>query len=262
MKTQEWSDYVDKSAWGDGAWQSEPDKKQWKDPTTGLPCLIVRGSHGGWCGYVGVSPSHPAHGLSYDGTTKEDAERRMKRFSVAAKLHAKGANISEAMNKAYEGLSERDPVVCDLSHISVHGGLTFADSCHEINEDVWQEHRANLLARRDEAKQYPVGDAARALKNWAAGIDDYPAWEARARATFICHIPGDSKPDDTWWFGFDSAHAGDYSPAFDGQFGLNKLGSPNGWGGTVQYRDQAYAEAECTSLAKQLDQMKRALPSS
>ena len=51
----------DKSSWGEGPWQSEPDKKQWLDEETGLPCLIVR-NHGAWCGYVGVSEGHPLFG--------------------------------------------------------------------------------------------------------------------------------------------------------------------------------------------------------
>jgi hypothetical protein len=59
-----WTLY-DKSAWGPGAWQDEPDKRQWTDEATGLPCLIVRHPlHGHLCGYVGVSEGHPAFGVS------------------------------------------------------------------------------------------------------------------------------------------------------------------------------------------------------
>jgi hypothetical protein len=57
---------VDKSTWGDGAWQSEPDKKQWLDEGTGYPCLIVRGPSGALCGYVGVPRGHPHYGKHYD----------------------------------------------------------------------------------------------------------------------------------------------------------------------------------------------------
>lgn len=50
---------IDKSSWGEGPWQHEPDKVQWQDEATGLPCLIVRHHHyGHWCGYVGVSKGH------------------------------------------------------------------------------------------------------------------------------------------------------------------------------------------------------------
>lgn len=51
---------------GDGPWLTEPDKAQFVDPTTGLPCLIVRGPVGALCGYVGVPSSHPAFKKHYD----------------------------------------------------------------------------------------------------------------------------------------------------------------------------------------------------
>jgi hypothetical protein len=57
---------IDKSAWGRGPWQSEPDKMQFTDEATGLPCLIVRGPSGALCGYVGVGKSHPYFEKDYD----------------------------------------------------------------------------------------------------------------------------------------------------------------------------------------------------
>lgn len=57
---------VDKSKWGAGPWQDEPDKMQWQDEATGLPCLIVRAPWtGALCGYVGVPQGHPAYGQDY-----------------------------------------------------------------------------------------------------------------------------------------------------------------------------------------------------
>lgn len=68
METREYRN-IDKSAWGEGPWQSEPDKRQWQDEATGLPCLIVRQPHGGnLCGYVGVPPGSPLHGQDYEVT--------------------------------------------------------------------------------------------------------------------------------------------------------------------------------------------------
>lgn len=69
---------------GDGPWNDEPDKVQWIDPTTRLDCLIVRNRMGALCGYVGLPPDHPLHGVDYED-----------------------------------------------SDVSVHGGLTFANSCAE-----------------------------------------------------------------------------------------------------------------------------------
>lgn len=68
METREYTT-IDRAAlgWPSGEWDSEPDKVQWQDDATGLPCLAVRhGTSGHWCGYVGVSPSHPFHGKDYD----------------------------------------------------------------------------------------------------------------------------------------------------------------------------------------------------
>lgn len=62
---------VDKSAWGEGPWQSEPDKVQWTDPTTGLPCLIVRSPSGALCGYVGIAEGHPAFEQDYSNVDVE-----------------------------------------------------------------------------------------------------------------------------------------------------------------------------------------------
>src|SRR5262249_8204209 len=120
METKEYRT-VDKAGWAvRGEWDNEPDKMQWPDDISGLPCLIVRGPLGALCGYVGVSDIHP--------------------------LYGKGCNID----------------------VQVHGGLTFVGGC------------------------------------------DYSADES----THICHVPGPGEPDNVWWFGFDCAHSGDFTPAF------------------------------------------------
>lgn len=56
----------DKSNWGKGSWQDEPDKMQFADRTTGLPCLIVRNQFGALCGYVGVPETHKAYRRHYN----------------------------------------------------------------------------------------------------------------------------------------------------------------------------------------------------
>lgn len=91
---------IDKGDWGDGPWQQEPDKVQWIDEATGLPCLAVRNSDmGHWCGYVGVPEGHPAYGLDY---------------SAADTLVEEGEDGDGGL--------------------SVHGGLTFAGPCQEGDE--------------------------------------------------------------------------------------------------------------------------------
>ena len=57
----------EKSHWGEGPWLNEPDKKQWLDKDTDLPCLIHRSSSGALCGYVGVDKTHPLFKHEYSG---------------------------------------------------------------------------------------------------------------------------------------------------------------------------------------------------
>ena len=71
MKTIEYRT-VDKSSWPIGVWQEEPDKRQWMDEASGLPCLIVRNpSLGHLCGYVGVPPHHPDFCKEYDNVSAD-----------------------------------------------------------------------------------------------------------------------------------------------------------------------------------------------
>jgi hypothetical protein len=65
---------VDKTTWGEGPWQDEPDKVVWVDPATGLDCMAHRGPHGSWCGYVGVPKGHPAYGKHYDLVGVKDVD--------------------------------------------------------------------------------------------------------------------------------------------------------------------------------------------
>jgi hypothetical protein len=65
---------IDRAAlkWPSGPWDGEPDKMQWQDEVTGLPCLAKRHPISGhWCGYVGVPPSHPLFGKDYSDVDLE-----------------------------------------------------------------------------------------------------------------------------------------------------------------------------------------------
>lgn len=63
--TTTYRDAVDRTRWPSGPWDDEPDKVVWVDSETDLDCMIRRGGLGAWCGYVGVPPDHPWHGVGY-----------------------------------------------------------------------------------------------------------------------------------------------------------------------------------------------------
>lgn len=251
----------DKSDWPRGPWDNEPDKIQWQDEVTGLPCLIVRGPVGALCGYVGVPKSHPAYGLSYDGSPGPE----FKKWHKASR---------EAMRKAHEKARRnptgpRRPRMDDyelppspqtvpgigeaIAHIEVHGGLTFANGCATINRKVWRHCMAQIRASAAEAKRYPRGDAAERVKEWEEnGWNDFDKWRDDQEARAICHR-AEGREKKVHWFGFDCAHAGDLAPEmekFRKAMG-SRLFEDN------QYRDIAYVTEECESLALQLQKIER-----
>jgi hypothetical protein len=63
---RKWYGQIDRSLWGKGPWDGEPDREQWSDSMTGYPCLAIRCDIGVWAGYVGVYPEHPAFGERAD----------------------------------------------------------------------------------------------------------------------------------------------------------------------------------------------------
>lgn len=94
----------DKTLWGPGPWQDEPDKATWIDTATGLDCMVRRGM-GAWCGYVGVPPGHPWHHKGYDECVRPDV--------------CKASDDDWHYECSPQGVVE------------VHGGLTFSGECHE-----------------------------------------------------------------------------------------------------------------------------------
>ena len=105
MKQMEWHT-EDKSGWDEGPWKNEPDKEQWVDEETGLPCLIKRNRLGALCGYVGIDLSHRLYGKHYNECIHPDCS------------HEDYCDY----HKRVEG------------RLSVHGGLTYSDFCMEGDE--------------------------------------------------------------------------------------------------------------------------------
>lgn len=57
---------INKAKWPPGPWHDEPDRVEWRDPTTGYPCLITRHEwFGNLCGYVAVPEGHPLFGKQF-----------------------------------------------------------------------------------------------------------------------------------------------------------------------------------------------------
>jgi hypothetical protein len=66
----------------------------------------------------------------------------------------------------------------------------------------------------------------------------------------VCHVPAAGEPDDVWWIGFDTVHAGDFAPAMDGA----RRGRVPDFE-YAAYRDIWYVRREVERLAAQLAEM-------
>lgn len=79
-------------------------------------------------------------------------------------------------------------------------------------------------------------------------IDMVLALDVHGGLTFTSAKAPSSSIEGLWWVGFDCAHAGDYSPSYGAR----------GFLADGVYRNLAYVEAECRSLAKQLSALAEA----
>jgi hypothetical protein len=78
----------------------------------------------------------------------------------------------------------------------------------------------------------------------ACGHSDHPS-------RGICHIPAPGEPDGLWWFGFDCAHSGDWSP----EDAVRERDRPeacwkNSW--DARYRTLQYVKSNCARFATQI----------
>jgi len=241
MQMREWRT-VDKAAWPAGPWHDEPDKRQWRDPETGFPCMVVRSSSGNLCGYVGVPLDHPLYGCYYGAPTSKLTEAWEKR-----KERPLGNQSEGPISILLAALADKNGEPPSPSAVfEVHGGLTYSDRCPPLTRETWETWREAMFKRRDEAEKYPQGDAARALREWATALESYDAWVEQGQAVFLCSVPDPGEEDDdSWWFGFDCGHSGDFQPGY-------AVRLPEGFGDYRVYRELPYVEAEVASLARQL----------
>lgn len=254
MKTLEYRT-IDKSAWRDGPWHHEPDKRQWQDPVTGLFCLVLRNQVlRNLCGYVGVPPDHPAYGLDYNGITDAEAQANkaaFRRWAAAGyppldKWWAKHPS-AKRVDQPVPGIGER------LQNIEVHGGLTYCGESHGVEPASWDQLKANVVKAASDAVIYPRGDAARFVQRWRKAAADYDAYVQGVRLHLICCEMDPDEPPTLWFFGFDCGHAGDLKPGLESaleEIGYKRL--VREFLGDDVYRDLAYVEAQVTELAKQL----------
>lgn len=109
---------IDKSTWGPGPWQSEPDEVVFEHKS--LTCLVLRMSSGGQLnGYVQLPDSHPWHGKAYgESVVYRDGALEREDHDI---------NPIALFCGAHKIDTEAKTAPIDLL-VDVHGGLTFSGS--------------------------------------------------------------------------------------------------------------------------------------
>lgn len=113
---------IDKLAWTAGPWVGEPDRVEWVDEVTDLPCLILRSPLGSLCGYVGVDSEHPLHGMSYCD--------KIERLSEDVELHEHVGPIDLFL----ETVNFQEGRISIAIALKVHGSVSFSGSRDGFDE--------------------------------------------------------------------------------------------------------------------------------
>jgi hypothetical protein len=88
--------------------------------------------------------------------------------------------------------------------------LTYGSYCQPMEEDEWIRYRLNRERWVVESLVYPVGDAARHLREDRKGnTATLAGWQKWIQQFSLCH---DDCPHGLWWLGFDCAHYNDIVP--------------------------------------------------
>lgn len=112
--------HIDKSSWGQGEWQEEPDLILWQDAHSGLFAMASRDEDfGNLCGYVAVPPGHRLHGAdlcdsgltAYGGVNfsssinyPESKHAELHQAMAQANLWWFGFDCMQALNDIYPGM--------------------------------------------------------------------------------------------------------------------------------------------------------------
>lgn len=134
---------IDKSDWGPGPWQDEPDEMKWRDFATGYDCYVVRHSSlGNFCGYVRVPIKNKLYRVPYQVLERrKDADIRVHGgITFSGPL----GQIKDTKTKGWwfgfdcgHG-SDISPGLVALLGSAVVGGL-FRDAVYRNLSDCWQE---------------------------------------------------------------------------------------------------------------------------
>lgn len=129
-----------RSLWPPGPWDDEPMERIDLTTQAGYAGLLHRGPMGAWCGYVGVPEGHPLYGKQYSECLLGCPPDAPKCPRIDDPPQGEGQLLASLEKSALDlrrWLEERGgkswscyPHPTPGALLRVHGGITYADSCH------------------------------------------------------------------------------------------------------------------------------------
>lgn len=194
-------------------WESEPDQVEWASKS-GRRCLILRGPFGALCGYVGVLSGHPLFQKDYSRCLEPwiHKEKTRKERRRAQRFEEKKARREDIMKPGSPSANFRKTM----------RGLK---SRYPKAYRKFEKHSGCYRHTSPEGLLRAHGGITYSGHGFSVKL-----MTPRNRRV--------------WWFGFDTAHYGDFVPKMASE--LSRSG---------EYRDLEYVRKEVESLAEQLDGM-------
>ena len=256
MRNIIYENVIDKSKWHGGEWDNEPDKAQFADEPTGLPCLIRRNDRiGSLCGYVAIPPKHPYFGKEIHEYTDASTKLYFKRNNEFLVQYGGYDKLTEDAQKELSNILEPNPnYEPKLFNLKCHCGITYANDQYEISPAGWEKFREHMHKCKPTTEEFPHGDAAYFWHVSGHLVDDYPAWQKYCEATAICFNLEAGDERNLWLFGFDCGHAWDFMPGMFAQ--MKAIGIEREPDEHSVYRNMEYVESEVRNLAAQLAAVK------
>ena len=124
---------IDKSSWGDGPWQTEPNVIARIEKATGYETFIIRHKdHGALCGYVGVYRDHPAFKVYHD----------------LDNIYVHGGLTYSALNEPIHSMKKEKPDIWWLGFDCLHF-CDFSPAYPQIFGDKKEDYKTILFVQNE-----------------------------------------------------------------------------------------------------------------
>lgn len=143
--------------YGEGLWESEPDRVAWIDAETSYPCLILRQPDGTLAGFVAVGPDHPLWCFERDAipaTLGIKVHRGIDYAAICREDDPPSVRICHPGDDAARGSVITTPGIADVDVDGGHAAWWFGFNCNKASDFLPEGYALNDEDREDGPREY------------------------------------------------------------------------------------------------------------